>query len=118
MSDEPDRSPADVLPPTANLLLGLCWVVLFAGRWILPPFLFSAGVLTPSTLSEIDDHILVRCYLALLAVTITVLILRAMRGGKAKPALVSLERNDDTVPPARSRSASSHEADRGPNTRE
>jgi hypothetical protein len=118
MSDEPDRSPADVLPPTANLLLGLCWVVLFAGRWILPPFLFAAGVLTPSTLSEIDYHILVRCYLALLAVTITVLILRAMRGGQAKPALVSPERNDEAAAPVRLRSTSSHEADRGPNTRD
>jgi hypothetical protein len=118
MSDEPDMTPADVLPPTVNLLLGLSWVLLFAGRWILPPFLLAAGVLSPTMVAELDDRILVRCYLLLLAVTIMVLVLRAMRGAKSKAALVSPVQIDEAVAPMHSQSALSHAADRGPDTRD
>ncbi len=79
MTDDSDRSVRDVLPPIVNQLLGASWVLLFAGRWTIVELLLAAHVLTPSMVSDLDDQILIRCYLVLLAVTITVVILRAMR---------------------------------------
>ena len=46
--------------------------------------------------SDLDDHILIRCYLALLAVTIIVLILRAMRGKRVQAARLPGQHEDET----------------------
>ena len=84
MTEEPAPQPDEVLPPAVNTLLGLSWILLFAGRWILAQLLLAAGVLTPNTVADLDDRVLVRCYLALLAITIVVVVLRVMRAARAR----------------------------------
>ena len=114
MSEVPDRTPSDVLPPSANQFLGLSWVLLFAGRWIIVPLMLAVGMVSPSLVTELDDRVLVRCYLALLAVTITVMILRTMRGARVQSAPSSAEPTDYVAaPPNR---GPSDAADREPNT--
>lgn len=114
MSETPHRTPADVLPPAASQLLGVSWVLLFAGRWIIVPLMLAAGIVSPSLVADVDDRILVRCYLALLAVSITVLILRAMRGARVQSAPTSPEPTDyAAAPPNREPSDA---AGREPNT--
>jgi hypothetical protein len=93
MSKEPDNT-ADVLPPAAGRLLGISWVLLFAGRWVVVSLLLAAGVLTPAMVTDLDDGILVRCYLVLLAVTVAVLVLRAMRSAKARNVASSPQQSD------------------------
>ncbi len=76
---------ADVLPPNANTLLGLCWVLLFAGRWLLAPVLIATGLLSATQIADLDDGILVRIYTLLLAATILVVALRAVRRAQTPP---------------------------------
>ena len=97
MCEEPDRESNDVLPPGINQALGLAWVLLFAGRWIGGPLLLGARVLTPSMISDLDDRVLVRCYLALLAATILVVVLRTMRRGKAQSTRRAAQQLDSAV---------------------
>ena len=42
MHEESGASSGDVLPPVANQLLGLAWILLFAGRWIVVQLLLAA----------------------------------------------------------------------------
>src|ERR1043165_5544714 len=83
MADAPDRPHEEVVPSLANGLLALCWIVLFAGRWIVVQLLLAAGLLSPTLVADLDDGVLMRCYLALLAVTIMVLVLAAMRAARS-----------------------------------
>ena len=82
--DEEDANGRDVVPPLVGRLLGLSWIVLFAGRWTVLQLLLAAGVISPSALADLDDRVLVRCYLVLLAITITVVALRAVRSAQAR----------------------------------
>ena len=84
MTEEPAPQPDEVLPPAVNTLLGVSWILLFAGRWILVQLLLAAGVLSPNAVADLDDRVLVRCYLALLAITIVVVVLRIMRAARAR----------------------------------
>ena len=86
MADSPGAQSNDVLPPVVNQLLGLAWIALFAGRWIVVQFLLAWQVLTPNMVADLDDRILTRIYLVLLAVTVLVSVLRAMRNGKSASA--------------------------------
>jgi hypothetical protein len=113
MSIEPGNPSADVLPPVVNDLLGLAWIALFAGRWILVQLLLAAGVLTPSNVSDLDNRFLVYCYLALLTVTIAVAVLRAMRHARPAAPQGPTSENDEAVPMSSS-SASASSADGGP----
>ena len=79
MADEPGAKTHDVLPPVVNQLLGLAWIALFAGRWIVVQLLLAGNVLAPSMVADLDDRVLMRIYLILLAVTVLVSVLRAMR---------------------------------------
>lgn len=80
---EPSTASTDeVLPPVAEKLFGLAWILLFAGRWIAVPFLLAARLVTPTFVADLDDRVLMRLYLVLLAATVLVAVLRAMRGAK------------------------------------
>ena len=70
----------EVLPPIASAALGIAWIALFGYRWIAAPFLLAAGILSPSVVADLDDRVLFRVYLVLLAITVVVIVLRAMRG--------------------------------------
>ena len=78
----PEEAP-DVLPPLANLILALLWIVLLGGRWIAVPLLSAAGILTQEQVAAWDSGLLLRCYLLLFAITMVVVILRAVRGAQA-----------------------------------
>ena len=86
MADDPGAQTNDVLPPVVNQLLGLAWIALFAGRWIVVQLLLAGQVLSPNMVADLDDRVLVRIYLVLLAVTVLVSVLRSMRNGKAGSA--------------------------------
>jgi len=92
---------ADVLPPNANTLLGICWVTLFAGRWLLAPMLIAAGLLSATQIADLDDGILVRIYTLLLAATILVVALRAVRRAQTPPS-----KADSSAEDARKRGSS------------
>jgi hypothetical protein len=108
----------DVLSPGLNRLLGLAWVVLFGGRWICVPFLLAAGVLNTSAVADLDDRFLLYCYTLLLTASILVLVLRAMRGGKAIRGVTAAEPEDPTGMSEGARPMAAHEADRRPNVGE
>ena len=116
MNDDCDSRPADVVPPMVATLLGLSWVVLFAGRWILVQLLLAAGLLSSFMVADLDNGVLIRCYLALVAITVVVLVLRSLRGLSARIAATSVRQSDDSVPPGRPRPASAPATDRRPNT--
>ena len=73
----------DVLPSWANQTLILLWLLLFGGRWLLPPILQMAGVLSAQQLAALDEFILLKLYLVLLAVTCIVVALRAVRDAQS-----------------------------------
>jgi hypothetical protein len=72
----------DVVPPALNQLLGAAWIALFSGRWIVIPLLVAARFASPSLVADLDDTVLFRFYLMLVAVTILVVVLRLMRRTK------------------------------------
>ena len=69
----------DVLPDPVNCLLASAWILLCGGRWILVNFFLAFGVLNVSQVAVLDNPILLRCYLALLCITILVAVLRVVR---------------------------------------
>ena len=73
-----DKTP-DVLPPAGNALMALLWILLFGGRWIGVPLLQAAGLVNAEQIALLDELVLGRVYLLLLAVTLIVLALRAVR---------------------------------------
>ncbi len=76
----------DVLPEAANHILALCWLTLFAGRWLGGPLLLTTGLLSPDLLERLDEGLLLPLYVVLLVVTLAVLALRAVRGAQARVA--------------------------------
>ncbi len=75
----PENDTSDVLPAWANQILILLWLLLFGGRWLLPPALQMAGLLSPRQLAALDETVLLKLYLLLLAATCVVVALRAVR---------------------------------------
>ena len=116
MGDEIDEPAGDILPLAALDLLAAAWVVLFMGRWVVVQLLLAASLLTPSMVSDLDDRLLFRCYLVLLAVTIVVLALRAVRGATARSQ--AAVRNSTACPGGKAHAGADavEPADRGPNT--
>ena len=117
MADEPGAQTHDVLPPVVNQLLGLAWIALFAGRWIVVQLLLAGNVLAPSMVADLDDRVLMRIYLVLLAVTVLVSVLRAMRNGRSGSASDRGMPSGNAANPSDSpNSGSLHMADRRPNS--
>ena len=83
---EPDDNAPDVLPPLIRDLLILAWLLLFGGRWLLFPVLQALGALKPEQVATWDEAILLKLYLVLLAATILVVVLRAVRAAQ-RPAV-------------------------------
>jgi len=117
MHEDAGEASDTVLPPVINQLLGLAWIALFAGRWIVVQLLLAARVLSSTMVADLDDRILIRLYLILLAVTVMVVVLRAMRGAKPNPATnIGVSAVSEGAPPERASTVSLHAADRSPNT--
>ena len=76
----------DVTPPLVRDLLILAWLLLFGGRWLVFPVLQLLGVLTPEQVAAWDEVILLKLYLVLLAATILIVVLRAVRGAQREPS--------------------------------
>ncbi len=79
---DPANAAPDVLPPPVNRILALLWILLLGGRWIVVTWLLAAGALKRDEVAAWDDGILLRCYLTLLAVTLVVVALRAVRASR------------------------------------
>lgn len=94
MPDADDNAP-DVLPPLANRLFALAWILLFGGRWVGGNLLIAAGLLSQPQLSDFDDRILLRVYLALFVVTIAVVALRLARRARPQGASPRREKSRD-----------------------
>jgi hypothetical protein len=75
----------DVLPPWANRLMILLWLLLFGVRWLVLTPLEWTGALSADTMSFLDDVLLLRVYLLLFVVTCVVLGLRAARSASSSP---------------------------------
>ena len=117
MNEDSGEASDGVLPPEVDQLLGLAWILLFAGRWIAVQFLLAARILSSTAAADLDDRVLTRLYLVLLAVTVIVVALRAMRGVKRKLA----SKRDPTpvggaATPDSASSVSLNAADRRPDT--
>jgi hypothetical protein len=69
----------DVLPPWANRLMILLWLLLFGGRWLILTPMEWTGAISPDTMSFLDDVLLLRVYLLLFVVTCVVIGLRFAR---------------------------------------
>lgn len=80
---ETDDDTPDVTPPVVRELLILGWLLLFGGRWLLFPVLQLLGVLAPDQVAVLDETILLRCYLVLLAFTILIAVLRVVRAAQS-----------------------------------
>lgn len=80
--DESRRKSQDVVPPIVSRALGISWIALFAGRWIVVQLLLAYGVFSASIVADLDDRVLQRVYLVLLAFTIMVVALRAVRASR------------------------------------
>ncbi|HLJ54810.1 MAG TPA: hypothetical protein VKT77_07190 [Chthonomonadaceae bacterium] len=93
MSDEA----ADVLPPAVNGSLAAAWILLFGFRWIATPFLLAAGILSPSGVADLDDRVLIRIYLVLLAITVVVTVLRVLRGSSRMTGAASGSRPEQSA---------------------
>ena len=83
-----DKQPVnrDVLSPDVAVLLATAWVVLFGGRWALPPLLEAAHLIAPEQVTALDRLVLDKVYLVLLCITIVVAALRAVRSAGSKSA--------------------------------
>ena len=84
MSGDPVAPEKDVLPPALNQLLGAAWIALFSGRWICVPLLLAARLIPASLVADLDDKVLFRLYLIMVAATILVVVLRLMRRTKGQ----------------------------------
>jgi hypothetical protein len=73
----------DVLPAWANQTLILLWLLLFGGRWLFAPALQLAGLLSGPQLAALDENVLLKLYLVLLAITCVAAALRAVRTSQA-----------------------------------
>jgi hypothetical protein len=97
----PESRSSDVLPAWANQILGLLWVLLFGGRWIVVPMLWWNGFMTPEQIAVLDENVLLRVYLVLFTVTILVVALRLVRRERVAP---SSERASSDAPQTQSSS--------------
>ena len=104
----------DVLPPLANDLLGIAWILLFTVRWAGVNLLLAAGLMNAAMVSDLDDRVLFRCYLILFAVTVLVIALRAVRGAAARSRAAATRRSVAAVDPAHQGARAPEQADRSP----
>lgn len=74
-----NEQPTDVVPVWCMQILMLAWLVLLGGRWISTPFIMFGDPSVADTISSLDRGPLLRCYLVLLLLTLTVLALRFAR---------------------------------------
>jgi hypothetical protein len=75
----------DVVPPALNVILGAAWIALFSVRWICIPLLLASRLATSNLVADLDDRVLIRVYLILVAITILVVVLRLMRRAARPP---------------------------------
>jgi hypothetical protein len=75
----PENETPDVWPAWANQILILLWLLLFGGRWLFAPVLQLSGTLDAAQLAALDEGVLLKLYLILLAITFVVIALRAVR---------------------------------------
>ncbi len=63
---------------STNAGIALCWILLFAGRWIGFPLLQALGILNGAQVSALDHGPLLICYLILLIAIIAVAGMQAV----------------------------------------
>ena len=98
MSSIEQQAPKDVAPEWVLQLLGLAWLLLLGGRWILSPILVFMDPAANAYVSDLDHSVLLRLYLALLSITLLIPALRYVRmvETRSKPASpVANKENDD-----------------------
>ena len=76
---DPENEISDVVPPTVRQIIAWLWIALFGGRWIVISLLQWNGILTPEQTAALDENVLSRLYVVLLALTLLILALRLLR---------------------------------------
>ncbi|CCW34617.1 hypothetical protein CWRG_00355 [Chthonomonas calidirosea] len=73
------EEPSALLPPIGRQLLILAWLLLFGGRWLIAPLLQINGLLTPQALAALDEGPLMKLYLVLFVICVTLAVWQWVR---------------------------------------
>lgn len=92
-SSDPSK---DVVPRLLNQILGAAWIALFSGRWICIPLLLAFRLIPSSLVADLDDSVLFRLYLILVAITILVVALRLLRRATERSTMDASQQSNRT----------------------